>query len=231
MSATEPASGDQMDAQRILAIARSETHPPGWRVWPLRRDRVRRQALEMGGAAALGFVLLVPLFLATVPSNFQHGIGLAVMTILLLGLFGTLAFGALSLLIGDLLRLARADAYLLVLTPTDYLKVEPGRTTHIPMTSVGYVTLKGVNVAAGPSDAAARDNAALTFSSLTPIGALGRFAPFGRQRTPRRHRPPTLAFVDLRADRQVVVAMDDSFEDLLTLKEILREYAASAARP
>jgi hypothetical protein len=217
MSATGPASSDLMAAEQILATARSGARPQGWYVWPLRRDRVWRQALEGAGISAFGFVFLVPLVLVTVPGNFEHGTGEAIATLILLGLFAAVAFGALGLLISDLLRLARADQYLLVMTPTDYVKAVPGRVTHVPMDQVAYVTLRGVKLPSAPAAGGA--------APAMPTG-IGRMTSFGGLRPYREiRRPPSLAFLDLRTNREVVVATDNSFEELIILHEILNAYA------
>lgn len=217
MSTTGSASQDSLDAQQILDTARSATHPADWFVWPLRRDRARRAVLEAAGTALFGFIVLIPLFLATVPGNFQRGVGSAFVTSVLLLLVGAVAFGGLWLLVVDLLRLARADQYLLVMTPTDYVKAEPGRVTHVPMASVGYVTLKGVKGASPPSPAPQPPAP----TRVGPLGSLGNLGTFRRQ----PGRAPTLAFLDLRTDREVVVGTDNSFDELGVLHEILSSYA------
>jgi hypothetical protein len=220
MSATEPTAPHDSVADQILATARSGVRPQDWYVWPLRRDRVRRQVLEAAGISLFGFILLVPLVLVTVPGNFERGTGEATFTVLLLGLVGTVAFGALGLLVGDALRLRRADQYLLVMTPTAYVRADPGRITHVPMDQIGYVTLKGVR---SPMDTAAGSS-----TDRVPIG-MGSMLGFGGLRQSReRRKPPSLAFLDLRSDREVVVATDDAFDDLNALKEILTMYATGA---
>jgi hypothetical protein len=218
--AQSPAT-DSPEIQQILAIARAEPLPQGWFVWSLRRDRVRRAALGWLGTAIFGLVLLIPLALSTVPSNFERGAGLAVFTVILLAIVGLVGFGGLSLMVADLMRLARADQYLLVMTPSDYLKLEPGRVTHVPMASVAYVTLKGVKLTPAPSTQTAT-------SSLPAggLGSIGQFVGVGTSRASRdRRRPPSLAFLDLRTRREVMVSTDDSFEELPVLQEILDLYA------
>lgn len=212
MASTEPAPASSMDPQQILATVRSGSCPASWSVWRLQRDFVARGAVEWAVGSVIGFGLLVPIFLTTVPANFQNGVG-AVFTSILLTVFGALAFGSLALLVSDLRRLARADQYLIVLTPGDYLKLEPGRTTHVPMQHIGFVTLKGVKAPEQPGRADAQSQGGI----MRPW--------FGgrpmRRREPRR--PPSLAFVDLRTNRTVVVSTDDSFGELSAL-----EYALAA---
>lgn len=226
MPSSESAPSAEMDAQQVLSLARSGTAPHDWYVWPLRRDRVQRAALGWAGITVFGFVLLVPLVLATVPVNFQHGAGLIVATLVLLGLVGALAFGGGGLLIADLRRLVRLDAHMLVITPEHYLKYEPGRTTHVPMTAVAYVTLKGVKIAGAPPS----DRASQVVTSR--FGALGGIMGGGFRAGARReiNRAPSLAFLDVRTDSEVIVATDDTYEDMPVLAEILNLYARGVPR-
>jgi hypothetical protein len=135
--------------------------------------------------------------------------------VLLLGLLASIAFGGLYLAVGDLLRFTRADAYLLVMTPDDFLLVTPRKTIHVPMTSVAYVTLKGIRVHTPPAQ------------TVTPtLGGLGwLFGAGGASRSTSRRGAPSLAFLDLRTQREVVVATDNTFDDLPVLEEILSLHA------
>ncbi|HEV2237000.1 MAG TPA: hypothetical protein VGR57_10110 [Ktedonobacterales bacterium] len=216
----DSAPSTAMDAQQVQTLARSGAAPRDWYVWPLRRDRVRRAALGWSLITVFGFVLLVPLVLVTVPDNFRHGAGLVSATLVLLAIVGGVAFGGAALLAADLLRLARPDAYLLVITPEHYLKIEPRRTTFVPMTAVAYVTLKGVKLAGTPRDPA---NEPATARSGAAAGFLGAGFRAGYRR--EINRAPSLAFLDLRTNREVVVATDDTFEELPILSEILTLYA------
>jgi hypothetical protein len=198
-----------MDTQQIVTIARSGTTPAGWFVWHLRRDWLGRQALSWAALSLFGFALLVPTLITTVPYNFQHGTGRAVFAVLLFIGFGVLALGGLYLLVSDLLRLTRADRYLLVMTPDDYVKVEPRRVTHISMDCVSYVTLKGVKLLDDPR----QEQPQRGFNRL--------IAP--PRREPRR--APSLAFLDSCTRREVLVSRDNAYDELAVLDEILRTYA------
>ncbi len=193
--------------EQIVALARSGARPTGWFVWPLRRDRVRRLLLYASLYDAFGLVILVPLVLATVPDNFEGGTTKIVLTLILLAIPAVLVFYSSWAVIAYILRLARADKYLLVFTPTDYVKEEPGRLTHVPMRCIGYITLKGERSAA-----------------TRPVSASDVFT----RRPPPESRgrgPTSLAFRDTCARRTVVVATDDCFEELIVLAEALRLYA------
>lgn len=220
--ATTP-STDDVAVQQILTTARATPLPQGWYVWHLRRDRVMRAALGWFSICLFGFVLLIPAVYATVPSSFKSSAVLAVVTILLLGMLGAVAFGGLGLGIADILRYVQADGYLLVMTPDDFLKVTPRRTIHVPMTAVSFVTLKGV-----------RERREPTQPVQPPVGGAMSLAPlFGPgAASPRSRRgPPSLAFLDMRTRHEVVVATDDSFEALPVLEDILSLYAKGEFTP
>ncbi len=207
MCAAEPAAPYSAGPEQIVAIARSGARPAGWFVWPLRRNRVRILALRAALYGLLGVVVFVPLVLVTVPSNFQNGTPETVATLVLLGIPATLVFYGAWAVIGHLARLARADQYLLVITPTDFVKAEPRRLTHVPMRCVGYITLKG-EVAPGTRPVSIAD----AFARRPPPESRGR-------------GPTSLAFRDRCSNRTVVVSTDDSFDDLGALAEVLRLYA------
>lgn len=205
-----------MDAQVILEKARSTNVPDSWNIWPLHVERVRRSAIGWAACALVGFVLLVPVVIATIPYDFTHGTGLSVFATLVLALVGVVAFGSLAIAIYDIWRLVHADDYLLVITPDDYLRVGPGnKQTHVPMEDIAYVTMRGVKVQV-PYDAARQAD----FSNLSPIKRLTRMA--GNFYTPREpKRAPVLAFMDTRTNTEVVVATDNSFDDLATIEQVL----------
>jgi hypothetical protein len=213
-----------MDAQEVLATARSASVPSSWFVYALRRDRVAR---SIAGWAIVGVVFLFVLILAmvaTLPGLLQRGPFSVIATSLLLLVLAAVAFGGLGIAIYDAWRLARADAFLLVITPDDYVKAEPHRLTHVPMGAVGHITLKGVKTsrqeAAELSDQRTRRAGIVQGRTIyNPLWTAGG--------PPRRQagQAPSLAFLDRRTDKIVTVATDDSFEALPALAEILRMYA------
>lgn len=217
-------SGLLDEPQRILDVARSGERPREWFVWPLRREIVKRAIAGWAVTGIIGLLLFVPVALVTVPSNFQHGSGLAVFTIVLLVILGLIGFGGLALCAADILRLARANQYLLVMTPDDYVKQTPQRTIHVPMTAVAYVTLKGVKPPPNPDTERAVSQ---TLLMMRRYGGV-----MGIPGTSRREfrRPPSLAFLDQRTKREVIVATDDSFDQLAVLEEILNLYAGGRSR-
>jgi hypothetical protein len=219
MRSADSASSGTMDPKQIVEMARSGMRPAGWFVWPLRRERVRRLALQGAAYTLFGLVLFVPTFLATVPSNFQDGATKSILTVIMLSILGALVFYGGWSVVESVLRLARADQYLLVITPSDVVIARPGRIVHVPMRCVAFVTLKGAQIA-GNRPVTAGD--VMAGDVMAGAGYLGvrRPPPQGRSRGPR-----SLAFRDVCARRTVLIARDDAFDDLAALHEALLVYA------
>src|SRR5258706_8359010 len=108
------------------------------------------------------------------------------------------------------------------MTPEDFVKVEPRRITHVPMDQIEDVTLKGVTIQRGAEVVA-----------QPPLGAFGVLS-LGRRfngilvRKPRE--APSLAFRDRRTNRVVVVATDDSYDDLGALEQVLQSHLSAVRR-
>ncbi|MBF6590844.1 MAG: hypothetical protein IVW57_09995 [Ktedonobacterales bacterium] len=211
-----------MEAQTILDTVRSGNVPSEWNVWSLRRDRVRRGMLGWIATAVLGFALFIPATLSTVPANFTRGSGAVVFTLLLLGILGLMAFGGLAFTLGDAWRLRHADQYLLVMTPDDFVLSTPRRLIHVPMAQIGFVTLRGVK---SPQQRFAEEREDVYSSGRRITRSVGAVS-FNRQ--PRT--APSLAFMDLRDHSEVVVATDDSFEDLTVLEQVLSGHVFASER-
>ncbi|HEX9035597.1 MAG TPA: hypothetical protein VF808_01250 [Ktedonobacterales bacterium] len=213
-----------MDVDAILAKARAGEFPSDWNVWPLRRNYMITSAIKWGLMSVVGFVVLVPVVIATIPSDFAHkdGFTQSMATAILL-LLGALAFSSLWLTIDAILRALRAQDYWLVITPLLFIKAEPRRIYSIPLEDIGDITLKGVNP---PSDVA-------TQGALGPQHfAMGQFPRIAtqmgvRQTAPKRSgQSPSLAFRDRRDNRVITVGMDSAFDHLGAIEHILRERAA-----
>jgi hypothetical protein len=204
-----------MDAETILATARSGDAPGTWVVWPLRRNFMRNSSLKWLGLSVVGFLLFIPVLLSTVPGIFgQSGFAFVCTGIINLAL-AVIAFGALGIAVYDGWRLLHADEFWLVVTPDDYVKAMPGgKVTHVPLEYVESITLKGVQVpvetAETPFDGTER--------GVNPIlrGPL-RLSNYRRQRA----TPASLAFVDTRTGQVVVVATDAAFDDLHGIEHVL----------
>lgn len=213
-----------MDAQALLARARSGDVPASWTVWPLQRSRVLRSALGWLLIGVVGAIILVVTAAQTIPSNFTRGSGSFILTGVLLIALALMAFGGLGILIYDVWRLWRANDYLIVMTPDDYVKSQPGKVTHVPMEHVAYVTLRGVKI---PEERAPTTSEII--SSMQKGGRLYRFmGDINYRRQPRQ--APSLAFLDTRANTEVVVATDNSFDELLALEQILTMHARQKDR-
>src|SRR5262245_43642687 len=111
-----------MDTQLLLSTARSGNVPDTWFVWTLRRDYVLRSVAKWAVAGVIFLFLLIVVFLATFPENFQLGGFSFVATSLLLLVLAAVAFGGLGIAVYDAWRVAHASDFLLVITPEDYLK-------------------------------------------------------------------------------------------------------------
>jgi hypothetical protein len=210
-------TSDDAAVQRILTTARSDSPPQGWYVWHLQRDRVMRAGLGWLFIGLVGLVLLIPTTIGTIPGNFNASAALAAFTIVLLLILAGMAIGGLGLVAGEAFRYLRADEYLLVMTPDDYVKVTPRGITHVPMTSIAFVTLKGVRTQTMP----------VPGESTPTSPALGWGLMFAGNTSSRMtaRSAPSLAFLDLRTEKQVVVATDNMFADLPILEEVLSLYA------
>jgi hypothetical protein len=213
-----------MDADSILATARSGDAPGTWVVWPLRRDFMRNSSLKWLGLSVVGFLLLIPVILSTVPGVFDlRGFAFVCTGIVNLTL-AALAFGALGIAIYDGWRLLHADDFWLVVTPDDYVKAMPGgKVTHVPLEYVQAITLKGVRApietVETPFDATAR--------GVSPMFRVPlRLSNYRRQRA----TPASLAFVDTRTGQVVVVATDAAFDDLHGIEHVLSMQADAKQR-
>src|SRR5262245_51605666 len=209
-----------MDAETVLATARAGTAPQTWTILPLQRAHVRKSVMNWGLLSVVGFILLIPTALATIPNNFKGGGAGSVFTALLLLILGAVAFGSAGIALYDLFRLQHAEEYLIIITPDDYVKMERGKVTHVPMEHIAYVTLRGVTIPTPETDPG-RD-------SMQGLGNLGRYGAGSFNRLlgmrPRRElkSPPSLAFVDTRDESVVVVATDASYGDLLSLERLIQ---------
>ncbi|HKS69843.1 MAG TPA: hypothetical protein VJQ45_05465 [Ktedonobacterales bacterium] len=212
-----------MDAQMVLSTARSGTMPDHWHAWPLRKDFVLRSALKWAVAGVLLLAIFALVVSSTVPYNFQHGgTGAAIFSVVLIALVGTAAFGGLGITIYDLWRIANAGHYLLVMTPEDYVKEEPRKITHVPMENVAYITLRGVKspeMQAYEEAGGGRESRDV-FQSRD-LDRVTRAIGGANQRR-LRAQTPTLAFLDTRTDKEVIVATDASFDELPALEYVLK---------
>lgn len=218
-----------MDADAILQQARAGNVPANWTVWRLRRDVVMRSGLGWAAAGVFGLILFVVAAIQTIPGNFTHGATGFIFTGLLLVALAIMGFGGSGIAMYDFWRIARANEYLLVITPDDYLKTEPRKTTHVPMEHVAHVTLRGVKLPHAQDNLTIEQAGSRTMTEMARSGRLGGgmgWLNIGRE--PKR--APSLAFLDSRTEKEVVVGTDNSFEDLLVLEQALILHAAQKNR-
>lgn len=199
-----------MDVQEILGQARSNDVPASWDVWKLRGDRVSQDLGLYVVGAIVGLVLLGLAAHVMIPDNFRGSTVGIVASLLILAVLALVGFGSLALVVDDLLRLRRASQYLLVMTPDDFVKVEPGRVTHVPMDQIDSITLKGVKVK--------KDNTPEDQARSAQASAMDRMLGLV-VRQPKVL--PSLAFRDRRNDDEVVVGRDNSFGDLVAIEQAL----------
>lgn len=213
------------DAAAIVERARAGAAPSEWNVWGLRREWARTSALKWGALGVVGFVFLALAARAMIPEDFS-GAGAAQQSVaaLALALLGALAFGAAGIAIYDLWRLAHARDYWLIITPTTFVKAAPRKLTSTPLEYVTGLTLKGVAL---PGEGVSANDAPvatgifgarmMTFanSAGVPVG--------GRQRA---RGAPSLAYRDARDNKVVVVCMDEAFDHMGAIYELLRDRAA-----
>lgn len=213
-----------MDADAVLARAHSGDVPASWTVWPLRRDRVLRSALGWLAIGVVGAVFFAVAAVQTIPGNFTRGGGSFILTGVLLIALGLMAFGGLGIMIYDFWRLLRADEFMIVMTPDDYVKAQPHKVTRVPMEDVAYVTLRGVKIP--------EERVQTTSEIINSMQKGGRFYRFMGDVTYRRQpkQAPSLAFLDTRTNREVVVATDNTFDELLALEQILSMHAREKNR-
>lgn len=204
-----------MDAQAVLTTVRSGNAPSSWFVWPLRRDYVLRSAIQWAVAAFFGFVLFIPACLATLPTLPQRHIAGIIFTGVLLVLLGSVAFGGTAVSIYDFYRLRHADEHWLVVTPDDFVKAEGAKIAHVPLEYVGDITMRGVKTPAEVRESTYRPARANMF-------------PISFRREPQS--PPSLSFRDLRTDKSVVVSTDQSFDNLISLEQILSDTVRAKQR-
>lgn len=224
-----------MEPEMVLSTARSGSLPSGWNVWPMRRDRVRRSIYGWAVTSLISFAVLVPVVAVTVPGNFEHGDFGFFATGLLLAILAVVAVGGLCICLYDVWRLRHADEYLLVMTPEDLVKAEPGKVLHVPMDKVGYITLRGVkrteyrpSTSVSIEDMRREQRLEIASASVGPGAMMNRMVGNSFRRRPPE--APSLAFVDLRDDSEVVLATDNTFDELAALNDVLWMHVEKAER-
>ena len=223
-----------MDAQadEILSTARDGSAPSNWVILPLRRERVMRTMLEWGIGVLLGLGLFIGLFLATWPENFTNSTTGAIITSLMLAVLGFLGFGSLWLFIADVRRLLRANRSIVIITPDVFCKQEGGKVALVPLEEIAHITIRGTQAPTSHSSWSTYN--APASSRIDPedrqiphsfsMGRLVLGSSSARDRSKNRRGPTSVAFVDLRTDKQIIVTNDHSYAHPYELGETLRSY-------
>ncbi|HZC07563.1 MAG TPA: hypothetical protein VE338_18150 [Ktedonobacterales bacterium] len=216
-----------MDSEAILERARSGQAPSEWNVWPLRRDYVRISAFKWALLAIVGFAILIPVALTVIPADFVgQGVVEQSFAAALLLLLCALAFGSLGIAAHDVWRLARANAFWLVITPETFVKAGPRQLIETPLEHVANLTLKGVPI---PTEGGNSENT-VAMSQFMVAGRLVNFA--NRSGIPgvsrqRARGSASLAYRDSRDNKVITVCTDDSFDQMAAIYELLRDRAAA----
>ncbi|GEM_PF-994668 len=210
----------------IIATARSEDVPYTWSVWPLQRGYVAKSALKWGLLGALFIVFFIPALIIMVPADYTGLLFTEIFATIILAFLAAVAFGGVGIAVYDLWRLARAAEFLLIVTPDDYVKVAPGKVTHVPMSEIARVTLRGVKVPAQPMASAGTGGGGRLYGEIQGFSLLRVSESLDNIMMRKNAQGPrSLAFLDLRTHREVVVSVDDSFGSLLDLEQAINMYA------
>ena len=215
-----------MDAEAILDQARSGHPPSEWNVWPLRRAYVRTAALKWGLLAIIGFALLIPVAIITIPSDFvgqPFAAELVAMVILIL--LGALALGSLGIALNDLWRLSHASDFWLIITPETLVMARPGHVKATPLADVSNVTLKGVRLPeeGGNSESGTPMQQFLIAGRLVNFANMAGVPGVSRK---RNRGNASLAYQDKRDNKVVTVCTDDAFDHMAAIYQLLRDRAA-----
>lgn len=201
-----------MEAAEILRIAQTDDAPQDWIIVPLHRNKVLFSVISWSGAAIFGAALFALFFWMVWPNNFQNGWGPTIFSVILLAVPIFILVGSLWTVVVELGRLRTAREQVIIITPTDFVKQAGKHITHVPLSQVEHITVRV---------APKRPDPAIEMSSATT--QMGRMLFGGRSRS-RLKAPPSLAFIDARTNKKVVVATDDSFADLGDLGDVLLSY-------
>jgi hypothetical protein len=223
-----------MESVQILAQASTEEGiPSNWIVFQLQRQKVLVGLLGWVFGALAGGLLFVFMAPIMIPHNYQSGVASAVFSTIILGVVLYVCVGSLWAMITDLLRVRAADKHIIIITPEDFVKQEGKKIIHVPLEYVQYVTARGlppVKHNAETVDEETRPSgvgegiAGLFFGRRAASGT--RQGGLGRRRT---RTPTTLAFLDSRNDKEVVVVTDKAYGDPVYIGDCLKEYVEIVA--
>ncbi|GHO75536.1 hypothetical protein KSD_33070 [Ktedonobacter sp. SOSP1-85] len=218
-----------MQAEEILAQARSGAYPSNWTVFPILRKKLQWGIAGWAFGTIIGLGLFALVLPIVIPDNFQRGPILIIFTLLMLGMFLFIGLGSLWTLVVDIKRLFTSDKHIFVFTPENFVKQEGNKVIQVPMENVEHITARGVRSASRTIS----EDEQVTVRSLPTMGEniagffVGRGATrSGRQWQNKRTRTPvSLAFLNTENDKQVIVVRDEAYGNPEEIGEILKEYA------
>lgn len=219
-----------MESVQILEqVNTQEGVPQDWIVFPLLRQQVIVGILGwIFGAIAGGliFAFMVPIM---IPHNYQAGVVPAILTTLILSMVLYICLGSLWAMIVDIQRLRRTEQHVIIITPNDFVKQEGKKIIHVPLEYVKHVTARGAPPVDRSAEAAREDarvgGASENISSFffgRRVATAGKSG-FGRR---RMRTPTTLAFIDSRTDREIIVVTDKAYGDPHFIAAHLKQYAS-----
>lgn len=218
-----------MQAEEILTQVRAGTGKQGWVVFPLLRDKLMWAIAGWIFGILIGLLLLAVLVPIVVPYNYERGLLSITLTSILLVALAAVVIGSAVLLIIDVRRLLHANEHVIVITYDDFVKQEGSKIIQVPLSHVRHVTSRGRSPL--EQDAIKREDeveksmgGGNVFSFL-----FGRKGSSLHTRRRRMRAPTSLAFLDARDDREVIVVSDDAFGDPFVIANKLKEYAGSLA--
>ena len=221
-----------MEAEEVLARAKDSTRTPSdWVVFPLQRRKVIFGLLEWIVGIIMGLGLFSLVASIAIPYNYQHGVGPAFFSTIFLGIFLFIFLGSIHLLISDIRRLRHSDQHIIVITPQEFVKQEGKKVISVPLSHVRYVTARGKplpdQTMPTPEESTVKDVPGASESMLGFLVGRGLTSSGKRWRRGRMRTPTSLAFLDARNDKEVVVVDDTSYGDPFLIAAILKQHAAS----
>lgn len=219
-----------MESVQILAKVNDEKELPGdWLVFPLIRQKVIIGIIGWIAGALVGGLLFAFIAPVMIPHNYQSGVAPAIISTIILAIVLYICLGSLWAIIIDILRLRHADKHLIIITPSDFVKQEGDKIIHVPLEYVKYVTARGSQPVDRSIEAAREDadtsNAGARIGNLFFGGGLSE-SQSRRVRRKRSRTPSTLAFMDSRTDKEVIVVTDKCYGDPYYIAAHLKAYAS-----
>lgn len=224
-----------MNAEEVLSNIRAkEELPENWVVFPLLRPKIITAILGWIGGIIMGSGLLALIIPIVIPENYTHGIAPAIVTTLILCTFAFIFIGSLILLVSDIRRLNEIEKHVIVITDEDFIKQEGNKIIQVPLSHVRHVTARGR--APGEDNPPAHTKDHNTSPMQLPgmrDNMLGMFIGRGgtgstKKRRTRMRTPTSLAFIDVRIDKEITVVNDSAYGDPFLIAAVLKEHVTAA---